>query len=286
MEQTDEFVPIDNLDHNELLVSYTDKQIDDETFVCPITCETIKKFGFTCFGCYYEYNAIKKWTEKHHTDPLTGLHLPDKTIITFDRFVVIKNIKECQEKVKYFARSQVMPKSQFYFISKDKSDSLKKVVLSEEENKTRRMIFEYMLEKKLLFELYANSIGGRKTSVEIKGKIYNGIDQNYFRKVDLSNMTITNTELKSFSFDGCDLSNTKFIESGLSRVSYVEANLNKTKFVKCNMIGEQVSFVDSIGKPMFIGAPEVEYMNWVQPETIEEVRDILHMRGLKDFYIV
>jgi len=69
--------------------------MSNKEHICPITNESIKVYGMTCYGNIYEYDAIKKWFENNDCDPLFNLVCPTLFVVKLQNYK-IENLEETQ----------------------------------------------------------------------------------------------------------------------------------------------------------------------------------------------
>lgn len=268
-----------------MVESSMESQMDVLEHICPITFEPIKKYGMTCYGNIYEYDAIKEWFESNDTDPINNLMCPNKFVMLL-RSNKEKDIFLAQENAKHNFK-YTYPEFHTFRECKLNYEKLKSIydMINESDD-----WINYNVIKKQKF-----------IDEEFDGMIYYGGCENVLEKLDendimnrpdntgagyqfikLSEISIKNKGYKSFKFEFVDFTNSLFINCDFSRCTFIGCKLDGVVFAKCRFIGEQNCFYKSTtNKTKFFNCCIEPIGKWIEIHSSHNrFRDILKERQL------
>jgi hypothetical protein len=235
----------------------------EECHICPITCEEIEEYAITMFGQVYEKSAIVEWLKNNETDPITGVILPLKELIT--KGVHTRNVSvlssELRRKTGQLSPKVMISRSvamQLGVMSVKRLQNIRhiKLLMEDPEVSAKFSAFNNRIMRVLLPRL--TPINGMWRKTDFSSVVWNRSTTSEMYKHppntgrDFENMKfkqytrLYGGHFKSSSFDGACLRNVTFVECCFTRCTFIGADLRTTIFRKCNFRGEEVDFRNAL----------------------------------------
>lgn len=226
------------------------------TLICPITHDYIQIPAISQYGFIYEFDAISKWMDKHHTDPLNQSYHLTHWLVKMSNS---NTNAELLDKAEKFSRES----PQYNYVVKYQVQAKEKY---QSEYRTLKSLQPVPVQR-LIAPLWQDGVRYLFENIVVVEQEQNNIKCNYSVQGD---------------FNLCHFKNCMFMQYNISRAPFLGAVFDNCVFKNCTFRGEETNFYKARGTVKFINCEFEDIANWAMQTEPGVVKQILEERLADD----